>query len=337
MDITKSLLDISSIDSMSGCEDEITSYLKKILKKYSNNITVTPKKSVILKLNENKAPLKIMLEAHLDCVGMVVSSITEKGFLKILNCGGIDPRVVVNSEVRVLGKKTLKGFVFKNFKNDEKEKMKIEDLMVDVNLTEKEAKELISVGDSIVYDYNPVILKNKKISTRFLDDKASIVAILLVLEKLKKQKLNCELSVVFNSQEETTKVGAKTTAYQYKPDIAIAVDVTFSRTLNCEKDYLCEMGKGSPIGVAPILDRKLGERLMEIAEKNKIPYQIEVMNEETSTNSDAIAPTRDGIKTALCSIPTKNMHTPVEVVEINDIEYTADIIYNFIISTKEVI
>ncbi len=334
MDILKTLLELCKINSLSGSEDEIDIFLEEKLKKYSKNIIKTPTKSVILKLNENKTP-KIMLEAHLDCVGMVVKSITEEGFIEILNCGGLDLKMLVSREVLVLGKKPLTGFIFKNL-NENENKLKIENLLVDVNLDEKKAKELIDVGDNIVFKYDPVILKNNKVSVRSLDDKASIAAIFLVLEKLKEKNLNCEILVCFSSQEETTQLGAKTATFLETPDIAISVDVSFAKTLNCKEGSVGEMNKGPLIGISPILDKKLTNKLIEIAKEKNIPFQLEIMNNKTQTNADKIATTKNGVKTVLCSIPIKNMHTPIETIKISDIENTAELIYNFIISNKEV-
>lgn len=334
MDVLKTLLELCKIESLSGNEDEIDIFLEKELKKYSKNIIKTSTKSVILKLNENKKP-KIMLEAHLDCVGMVVKSITKEGFLEILNCGGLDLKMLISREVLVLGKKPLTGFIFKNLDKDAK-KLKIENLLIDVNLDEKKAKELINIGDGIVFKYDPIILKNNKVSVRSLDDKASIAAIFLVLEKLKEKDLNCEILVCFSSQEETTQIGAKTATFLKTPDIAIAVDVSFAKTLNCKEGSIGEMNKGPLIGISPILNKDLTNKLIEIAKEKNIPFQLEIMNNKTQTNADEIATTKSGVKTVLCSIPIKNMHTPIETVKISDIENTAELIYNFIISNKEV-
>lgn len=336
MDVLETLLKLCEIDSLSGDEDEINIFLEKKLKKYSKNIIKTSTKSIILKLNENKdKKLKIMLEAHLDCVGMVVKSITKEGFLEILNCGGLDLKMLVSKEVLVLGKKPLTGFIIKNL--DKKENnLKIENLLVDVNLDEKKAKELINVGDSIVFKYTPVILKNNKVSVRFLDNKASITAIFLVLEKLKEKNFNNEILVCFSSQEETNQIGAKTATFLETPDIAIAVDVSFAKTLNCKENSIGEMNKGPLIGISPILDKNLTNKLIKIAKEKNIPFQFEIMNEKTHTNADKIATTKNGVKTVLCSIPIKNMHTPIETVAINDIKNTAELIYNFIMSNKEV-
>lgn len=336
MDVLKTLLNLCEVNSLSGNEDEIDIFLEKELKKYSKNIIKTPTKSIILKLNENenKKP-KIMLEAHLDCVGMIVKSITKDGFLEILNCGGLDLKMLISKEVLVLGKKPLTGFIFKNL--DEKEKkLKIENLLVDVNLNEEKAKELINVGDSIVFKYNPVILKDDKVSVRSLDDRASIAAIFLVLEKLKEKDLNCEILVCFSSQEETTQMGAKTATFLETPDIAISVDVSFAKTLNCKEGSIGEMNKGPLIGISPILDKNLTNKLIEIAKEKNIPFQLEIMNGKTHTNADEIATTKSGVKTVLCSIPIKNMHTPIETIKISDIKNTAELIYHFIISSKEV-
>ena len=199
----------------------------------------------------------------------------------------------------------------------------------------EEVKKQVKVGDIIAFKYNPISLKNNKIATRFLDDKALVVTILLILEKLKEENLDFEIIVLFSSQEETTTLGATTSSYLETPSIAIGMDVSFAKTLNYNQDRsVGDMGKGPMIGISPVLDKNLTKKLIEIAKTKNIQYQLEVMNAKTSTDVDAIAFTKSGVRTIICSVPIKNMHTPVEIVEINDIKTTAELIYNFILSEK---
>lgn len=334
MEILNSILDLCEINSVSGKEDEIVDFLTEKLKKYSNNIKTTALKSVIAKINtsiKNSSKMTIALEAHIDSIGLIVTKITKEGYLKIANCGGMDPYALTSQEVVVLGNKNYPGFIFTK-KNDNKEKITIKDLFIDVNLTEKSAKNNIKKGDYVVFKHKPTKLQNNRLSVRFLDNRISVAAILLVLERLKQKKLNCEIIVFFSSLEETTQAGVKTAAFSNKPDIAIAVDVSFAESLNFKEAGIGKMGDGPLIGISPVLDRNLSNKLIEIAKNNKIPHQIEPMSGLTRTNADEIATIKDGIKTMLCSIPIKNMHTPTEIVEIEDVVNTTTLIEKFILS-----
>ena len=140
------------------------------------------------------------------------------------------------------------------------------------------------------------------------------------LELLKNKKLDCGLSVLFSSQEELGLRGATIGSYLLKPDIAVSVDVSFGYTSDAPEHKCGKMGEGPMIGIAPTLDREIGNELMITATENSIAYQLEVMGEETSTNADAIGMMRGGIKTGLVSIPIRYMHTPIETVVLSDIE-----------------
>lgn len=332
------LLNMCKINSVSQKEDTLVNFLKKELKNFSDEIKITNLKSVVAKIKNKKnsssnSKLKIALEAHIDSVGLVVEEITKDGFLKIANFKNIDPKALISKEVVVCAKKEFLGFVFSPTTN--KEKIDSNNIFVNLNLTEKKAKQNIKKGDSIVFKFNPIFLKDDKISVRFLDNKASVAAIFLALKKLKKTDFNVDLYVIFSSLEETNQKGATTAAYFKKPDILISVDVSFAKTLNTPKqNELAKMGEGPLIGISPILNKKFTQKLLKIAKEKKIPHQLEIMPGLTGTNADELLAVKDGILTCLCSIPIKNMHTQVEIVDLKDIKNTAELIYNFVVSFK---
>ena len=330
------LLNMCKINSVSGKEDPLVEFLKENLKEFTNEIKTTNLKSVVAKIkSKNKAGLKIALEAHMDSVGLVVEEITKDGFLKVADFKNIDPKALISKEVVVCGKKEFLGVVFSPTAT--KEKIDTNNVFVNANLTEEQAKQNIKKGDSIVFKFNPAFLKNDRISVRFLDNKSSVVAIFLVLKKLKKIDFDAELYVIFSSLEETNQKGAKTAANEINPDILISVDVSFAKTLNTPKqNELAKMGEGPLIGISPILNKKFTKKLIEIAKEKKIPHQLEIMPGLTGTNADEIVGIKNGILTCLCSIPIKNMHTPVEIVDFKDIKNTAELIYDFIALVKGV-
>ena len=126
--------------------------------------------------------------------------------------------------------------------------------------------------------------------------------------------------------------GARTSAFSVFPDEAIAVDVSFAAAPDVSKDSAKEMGKGAMIGISPTLDKALTNKLFKIAKENNIPYQTEVMSSATGTNADVISLTKSGIRTGLVSIPIRNMHTPSEVVSLDDIKNTSEILEKYILA-----
>ena len=152
---------------------------------------------------------------------------------------------------------------------------------------------------------------------------------LWALDKLKGKQTDYNISVLFAAQEETGERGAQTGAYRLSPDLAVAVDVSFAKT-HFESEEDCGiMGRGVMIGVAPSLCAELSDAFINTAKQSDIPYQIEVMNGKTGTDADKISVTKSGVKTVTLSIPLKYMHTPTEVLDLRDIDYTASLIAEF--------
>lgn len=340
MDVKDTLLKLCKAHGVSGREDEIATLIKTMLASYSDSIFLNPLGSVVAKISEaHENYPEVLLEAHIDQVGLVVTSITDDGFLTVANCGGIDVSLLISQEVIVCGKKDIHGIVCSippHLKRSKKKAaLTVDDIYVDVGMSKSEAEKTINVGDVITYNYNPVFLMENKISVKSLDNRAGVMAVLLALEKLKQVDYKCGLTVVFSSMEETSGKGAATSGYFVNPDLAICVDVSFAQTVDCPKNKCGDMGKGPMIGISPTLDFNLSSKLQNIAKDKNIPYQLEVMGGATSTDADKICVARDGVVTGLCSIPLKYMHSPVEVVDVEDIENTANLLANFVMLCKD--
>lgn len=340
MDLKSTLLKLCEAHGVSGRENEVAKLLKTMLLSYSDNIFLNPLGSVIAKISEaSDGYPEVLLEAHLDQVGLVVTSITDEGFLTVANCGGVDVGLLISQEVIVCGKENIHGIVcsipphLKKTKN--KTPLTMNDIYIDVGMPKSEVQKIIDVGSVVAYNYKPVCLAENRISVKSLDNRAGVMAVLLALEKLKKFDYKCGLSVVFSSMEETSGKGATTGGYFVNPDLAICVDVSFAQTIDCPKNKCGNMGKGPMIGISPTLDFNLSSKLQNVAKKEKIPYQLEVMGGATSTDADKICVSRNGVITGLCSIPLKYMHSPVEVVDLDDIENTANLLANFVMLCKD--
>jgi endoglucanase len=269
----------------------------------------------------------VLLDAHLDEIGMVVTYIEESGFLRAAACGGIDRRVLPAAAVTVHTKGgRLCGVVCSTPPHlagpEEKKYQKVEELYIDIGLTRAEAEAAVSPGDVITLAARPRRLLGDVCSGKALDDRAGCVAILRALELLRDEELDCGLTAVFSSMEETGMQGAATAAYALAPTHAVAVDVTFAHTPDSQRHKTGLPGKGPMVGFAPVLPAELSKRLCELAEAGGIPYQREAMGGSSGTNADAIAVAGGGVAAGLLSIPQRYMHTPVEVVCAADIDDT---------------
>lgn len=278
-------------------------------------------------INENKPTL--LLDAHIDEIGFIVTYITDEGFLKVSNCGGIDRRLLLAQEVSIFGKEVIPGIITStppHLEDDDKKVPKIDDVYIDTGLSKEDCEKIVSLGDRVIIANKPVSLQGDRISGKSLDDRCGVAVILRALEMVKDKKLPVNLVVCFSSQEETGERGAKISAFKIKPDYAVAIDVSFALTAD-DKEYKCgKLGKGAMIGIAPSLTREFSNRLITIAKSENIPYQLEIMNGETGTNADCIGVTANGVKTVTLSVPLKYMHTPVEVISLSDIENSAKLV-----------
>lgn len=277
----------------------------------------------------------ILLDAHLDQIGLVVTAIDESGFLKVAKCGGADRRVLAASEVSVHGKKDIFGVITSTPPHlsspDSANKADgFDEISVDIGMNKEEAEKLVAPGDRITFNGKFSVLLGERVCSPSIDDRAGVAAILRCLELIKDKKLNCKISVMFSVQEETGGSGAQAGAFAAAPDEAIAVDVSFASAPGVSGEKYAALGGGTMIGYAPSLDYAMSNRLTELAKKNDIPYQAEVMGGKTGTNCDEIQVAGRGIKTALLSVPLRNMHTACEICDLTDIESTARLMAEYI-------
>ncbi len=336
--ITEMLFKLTNENGVSGDEFSASSAAAEMLRAYTDDVNVDDFGNVIANLGVRKeGKPHIMLDAHIDEIGFIVTYITKEGFLKISNCGGIDKRLLPAQQVEVLCSNGHKIYGVltstpPHLEKDEKKAAELSDIFVDIGMPEEKAKNMISLGDRVIISNEPCVLAGDRVTSKCLDDRAGVISLICVLDLLKDEidSLNCSLTVVFSSQEETGERGAEIAAYKVNPDMAIAVDVSFAKVAGDKKEACGEMGKGSMIGVSSSLSKIMSEKLINIAKDKGIPYQIEVMGGKTGTNADAIGVTRSGVKTATVSIPLKYMHTPVEMISVSDIENTAKLCAEFI-------
>lgn len=277
---------------------------------------------------------KILLDAHLDQIGLCVLEITPEGFLRTAPCGGADKRVLCGAEVTVHGKQDLYGVVTStppHLQKDGDEKTLPDTVFIDIGLAADEAKTLVAAGDRVSLRYSFTELFNELVSAPALDDRAGITVLYRALEFLKIRGCGDTVTVVCSTREETTEGGAKSAAFNAQADLCIAVDVSFAKTPDAKAEDCGELSKGPMIGFAPSLTHDVSVGLRQIAAEQQIPYQIEVMGGSSGTNADVIAAEAGGVKTGLLSVPLRYMHTGIEVVSVKDVENTAQLLANYIL------
>lgn len=326
MDVKEILSKLSMADGVSGDEKNAAETALEMLRKYTDNCFIKNGNVYGIFGDNSRYENRIMIDAHIDQVGLIVTDITENGFVRFSNVGGIDRRLLPAQRVTIHGSRNIPGTVCSippHLSGGEKGKAsKIEDMLIDIGMDHAKAAELLAPGDRISFSTQFKELLNNEVTGRALDDRCGVAAVLYALELLKDVKLDGGLTVVFSTQEELGERGAKIAAYDVNPAIALAVDVSFAYTSG-ECEYKCgKLGKGPMIGVSPSLSKTLSGEIVRICKENDIPYQIEVMNGLTSTNADQFSVNKSGCMAGTISIPLKYMHTPSEVIKIEDVENT---------------
>ncbi len=312
---------------VSGREGGALAAAEEILKQYGK-VERTPLGSLVATVNEGEegAP-HLLLEAHIDQIGLIVTRVEEGGFLRFSGVGGIDARWLPAAPVMVHSSMgDYPGVVTSvppHLAGGEKKEIKLEELLIDTGFSEESAKLLFQPGDVATFLHETEPLLGNRITGKALDDRIGCVAVLMAAALIHEAKPRKKVTVLLSSMEEVGGQGALTGAFRVMPDYAIAVDVGFGDGCGTRPEESGVLGKGPQLGIAPILDRPFGERLKKLAAAHEIPWQPDVMNRSTGTDADEIALVGEGVRTALLSIPLRSMHTVVETVDCEDVLHTA--------------
>ena len=312
---------------VSGREGGALTAAEEILKKYGK-VTRTALGSLTACVNEGEegAP-HLLLEAHIDQIGLIVTRVEEDGFLRFSGVGGIDSRWLPAAPVTVHSARGdypgIISSVPPHLAGGEKKEIKMEDLLIDTGFGTEAAKLLFQPGDVVTFRNSAQPLLGTRITGAALEDRIGCVAVLMAAALINKAKPRNRVSVLLSSMEEVGGQGSLTGAFQVQPDYAIAVDVGFGDGYGAKPAESGILGNGPQIGVAPILNRPLVERLRAVAKREEIPWQHDIMNRDTGTDADEIALVGAGVRTALLSIPEKSMHTVVETIDAMDVLNTA--------------
>lgn len=336
MNLKEKIEILCAAPGIAGYEYGASAAALQLLKEYAPDAQMDAFYNVTGIVREPKEGEKtILLDAHIDEIGMIVTHVDANGFLKVAGCGGVDRRLVLGQEVTVYGKQEISGVIAAmpphlSSGADEKKVPEIESVLIDIGRTREQAKSIVSLGDRVGIRSEFQQLLGNRVSSKALDDRCAVAIILEVLQRLQGKELHCGLSVLFSSQEETGEKGARIAGYRMKPDLAVALDVSFAHTPDAD-EYKCgKMGKGVMVGISPTLDRQMCSDFVRIAQQKGIPYQTEVMGGTTGTNADSIGTLRGGVRMGLLSIPLKYMHTPVEVIDLGDCESVAVLLTEYL-------
>lgn len=333
MELKSTLRALCLASGVNGC-GEVADVAARLLSEFTDDVRRDRLGNVwgVLKSATPNAPT-LLLEAHIDEIGFTVTQIDDNGFLHVAPCGGVDNRVLSAAPITVLCDPPCNGVFCAtpiHLAKDDAPLTELTERGIDVGMSTEEARVRIPIGTRAVFAAHFEELLNDRVCSKALDNRAGVTAILYALSLLKGQSLPFHLVAAFCVQEELGLRGAKTAAFGIHPDAAIVVDVSFAHTPDADKVSCGTLGGGVMLGISPILDKTMTDSLRELSEKYELPLQCEVMGETTGTNADVVSVTADGVSTALLSIPLRYMHTPAEVVSLQDVETVARVVAAFV-------
>jgi putative aminopeptidase FrvX len=347
MDIHNLLKELTETPGPSGFESRVAEVVVETWRPLADEVAIDRMGSVTASKAGSAAEPRprLLIAAHLDEIGLMVKQIiesstpsSENGFLQVTKVGGIDIRMLHGQLVTVhgsgVGHRDLVGVIgalpIHMLPTAKREKaLGFDDLVVDTGLPATELKRLVSVGDFVTFRQPLRKLLNERVTGKALDNRASVAAISVCLEHLKGRNHKWDVLAVATAQEETSFLGAYTSAYVQRPDVAIAVDVTFGKGPGATGNETFELGGGPTLGLGPNVHPVIYESLKDAAKA--LEMDVHIMPHERGSGTDAFAlqTSREGIPTGLVAIPLRYMHTTVESLALADVERAGRLLAEF--------
>ncbi len=323
----------------SGYEQQVQKVFQEFVRPYADEVHTDVMGSVIAARNPSGSP-RVMLAGHADEIGFIARFISDEGFIYFGQIGGHDSVVAVGQRVYVhtesgpilgvLGRKAIHLL-----DHDERAKVpRTDDLWIDIGVdNKKEAQEIVQIGDCITYAQDMQRLQGERATARSFDNKMGCFIVAEALRLLKDKKISCSVYGVATVQEEIGLRGARTSAYGIDPLVGIATDVGHAMDFpGSEKKKVgdVKLGGGPIIARGANINPKVFALLVKTAKEIDIPYQIEAAAGGTGTDANAMQLSRSGMATGLISVPLRYMHTPCEVMNLDDIDNAAKLMAGFV-------
>lgn len=319
------LLELLGVQSVSGNERNLAATLERYFSRTTDGTLRDALGSLIFRKSGAPGARRIMLAAHADEVGLMVTDILDGGFLRVTGIGGARAASLAAQELSIYGRETVTGVVCVKpphlIENDDAKRMgRIDGLYVDTGFTRAQLLEKVSVGDTAVVKSEPVRLLGRRIAARGLDDKCGLALMYDVSERLLKLGTELELYYAATAQEEVGLRGAATSAEIVAPDAAVILDVTYAAQPGCDAPQPARLGGGPSIVVGSRTSRRLVRRFCEVCDEYRIKFQRELSPSASYTDADAIQVSQLGVPCLIISVPLRNMHSCTEVADLAELE-----------------
>lgn len=333
------LYKLLKVASPSGFETDAQKITREYLRGTCDDISSDINGNLIA-FKRGQSELKVMIVGHADEIGFMVNYIDENGYIYVKPLGGFDVNLLpgLRLDIHHAGK-IVRGIIGKNAPHmtrgdSDTPKLKMEDIWIDIGAKDKkDAEKKVSIGDIITYHSQIEELSEDLIVSKATDNKVGVYIAAAVMKALAKTPIQANYYAVSSVGEETTMKGSRTSSYKIEPDIAIAVDVTFSSDVpgaDKRKFGDVKLGKGPTLALGAALHPGLNKHLQALAKKHKIPLQLEISPSYTGTDADAIHAQRNGVATAVLSIPNRYMHSPNEIINLQDLDNAVLLLTEFV-------
>ncbi len=341
MELKDLIIKLSSIMTISGYESQSSGEVEALVSEYFDE-TLRDRVGNVCFVKRSKKPLaegerraRIMLDAHFDEIGMIVTDIKEGGYLTVTNIGGIDAGLLQASDVTIYGKEKLFGVISSTPPHlsspEDRNKLKpIGELLVDTGYSKEALEKLVRLGTPVGFAPVYTELKNGKLCGKAFDDKACAACALYAVINTPAEELYGDVYVVLSIFEETGAGGASNAAFGIKPDYAMVIDVNLGQVPETKKSETVEMDKGPSITYSTATDIRLSKMLYSAAKNAEIPVQISVSPSHTGTNAVSVELTGDGVPTVDVGLPLAFMHSPTELITVGDCENLAKLCELFV-------
>ena len=334
-DFFRQLLDAPS---PSGYEERVQEIVRQYSEAFADEVALDLHGNLVACKNPGQ-PLRVMLAGHCDQIGMLITHIDEKGFLFAQTIGGWDPQQLIGQRMTIWTRQGPVPAVIARKpihlldETERKQVAKLEELWLDIGARDQEdAARLVTVGDPVTLELGYCDLQNGLASAPGMDDATGLWVVMEALRRAAAKSLNCSLHAVSTVQEEIGLRGARTSAYGIDPHIGIAVDVTHATdcpTIDQRQRGNIRLGGGPVVFRGPNMNRRLTDRLMDTAEQHGIPVQPAAIGRATPNDANSIQVTRGGVATGLIGIPNRYMHSAVETISLEDLDYAAELLAEF--------
>lgn len=338
MDVKQVFRTLSEASGVSGYEQTVAQPIQDSCP-WADEITTDKLGNLIMlkKGQGNDGPRpKVMLAAHMDEIGLIITKIEKDGFLRFSTIGGFDQRVLLAQEVVVHGRQPLSGVIGAKpphiqTPGEQSKAVKMDDLFIDIGYdSQEQVADLVRIGDLVTIKRDVLDLNGSFMAGKAFDDRAGVAAILECFKVLSNLTHTADVYGVATVQEEVGLRGAITSTYGIVPDLGIAIDVGFGDQPGLADSDTIKLGQGAGIAIGPHVHPKVHTRMIETAKEWNISYSLDPSPSPGGTDAYAIQVARAGVATILLSIPLRYMHTPIETLDYEDVKRTGRLMAMFI-------